>query len=473
MTMGSDTASVGGRRRGRVEVLDGPTRRPPGTRTCMLGRDLVIRPKVLSNFCVEVLSPRVEDLTVLAGAVAFADKAVTRRPSQGWGRDLEVVVPVHEPDFWRQPNVGEALVGALDLVTGDCWSFEFSGRAARRKGEGVQAPLRFGSGPAPIVLPYSGGLDSLAARGLLSAREPGTDLLAVKVGRRGGGGESPRGGHGAGRWQLVSVPFRLSDLHVGRCFREPSYRARSFVFGTVAGIAAHLAGAQRIVVPESGQGALGPSLIPVGNEAPYVGTHPRFTRKLATFLRVVLGTTLRFEHPRLWSTKGETLHKSSALGGAEGWARTVSCARNERNLRLGRGAVHCGVCAACLLRRQSLLAAGLDERRDSYLWPDLAAPTLAEAAVPGARATTQDDEEHAACGALSMTHLADLAGEGAGSRTVAEAAAELADLQGLEVPEAEMRLRRLIRAHHDEWQTFIARLGPGSFLAGWTEGVRC
>lgn len=44
--------------------------------------------------------------------------------------------------------------------------------------------------------------------------------------------------------------------------------------------------------------------------------------------------------------------------------------------------VHCGVCAACLLRRQSLLQAALHDG-EQYQWPNLRAASLAEAAAEG------------------------------------------------------------------------------------------
>ncbi len=98
-------------------------------------------------------------------------------------------------------------------------------------------------------------------------------------------------------------PFHLSytkrkDRHK---FRESSFRSRAFVYTVMAGTIAHLTDAQRIVLPESGQGIVGPLLTPVGNEAPDVRAHPLFTQRVERFLYAILGKQLAFDHPRLVS----------------------------------------------------------------------------------------------------------------------------------------------------------------------------
>jgi len=75
----------------------------------------------------------------------------------------------------------------------------------------------------------------------------------------------------------------------------------------LSGLGAYLARAERIIVPESGQGARGPALVPVGQAYEDYRNHPLFTNRMAVFPSALLGQNSRFEFPRLWYTKGETL----------------------------------------------------------------------------------------------------------------------------------------------------------------------
>ena len=103
--------------------------------------------------------------------------------------------------------------------------------------------------------------------------------------------------------------------------------------------------------------------------------------------------------------RGETLRELQELGFHDEWWMTRSCPR-RRHVSLDGNSVQCGVCAACLLRRQSLHAAGLDESKDRYFWADLGAPTLAQAAPHNARPTGPNDTRHAWCGTLELANLA-------------------------------------------------------------------
>jgi len=240
----------------------------------------------------------------------------------------------------------------------------------------------------------------------------------------------------------------------------------------MAGIAAHLLEADRIIVPESGQGSLGPWLNPVGGEPPDVRTHPFFTASLSRFLQTVLGRLVKYEHPHLWNTKGETLRelKVNRLDGD--WWATKSCPRGRKTCLNGK-LVQCGVCASCLLRRQSLLAAEFDEGKDRYLWPNLSAPTLREAAAPGGRDAKPNDERQAKCGALDLNALGNMVDTDPGRRRIADASVELANHQNDPQEEVARRLRRLMVAHRDEWRAFIAAQKGDSFLNNCLEMLRC
>jgi 7-cyano-7-deazaguanine synthase in queuosine biosynthesis len=443
-------------------VLSYSSLQPKGSEIrCAIGRDLVIRPEVLGQYCVKPLDPRIHDLVLIAGAVKFADRVVQRNTRAYWRRELEVTVPTSDPDFWKQTVVIKDLTETLQLLTGDLWSFDFI-RTRKKPNIDVQTSLPFEGRPC-VVIPFSGGLDSFAAARLVSLREPNIGVIKVTT----GSGQVARGSSGQ---HQVSIPFssRRSDIRL----RETSYRSRGFVFGVMAGIAANLLEADRIIIPESGQGALGPWLNPVGNEAPDVRMHPFFTTKLSKFLATVFGRHIRHEHPQLWKTKGETLWELRDNGLEANWWTTKSCPRGRKACIDGKR-VHCGVCASCLLRRQSLFAAGLDEAKDIYLWPNLSAPTLRLAANPGARDTKPDDERQAKCAAFDLNALGNILGTVVGENRIAHASAELAAHNGTLQEDVFGRLRRLLAAHRREWRAFAAAQKSESFLNKWLETLEC
>jgi 7-cyano-7-deazaguanine synthase in queuosine biosynthesis len=330
---------------------------------CAVGRDLIVEPEVLGRYCVRPMEPRIYDLVLITGAVAFADRVVPRNTRTCWRRELEIVVPTSDPDFWQQAIIVRNLTETLDLLTGDVWTFRFS-RTRKKPNIDSQSSLPF-EARSSVVIPFSHGLDSFAVARLASRRAPNVGVIKVTS----GSGPDARG---KSEQHQVSIPFSRRGSLIR--LRETSYRSRGFVFGVMAGIAANLLEADRVIVPESGQGSLGPWLNPVGNEAPDVRMHPFFTASLSKFLTSVFGRQIGHEHPQLWKTKGKTLRESKNNGLEEHWWETTSCPRG-RKVCLNRRRVQCGVCASCLMRRQSLLAAALDQGKEVYLWGTFSAPT--------------------------------------------------------------------------------------------------
>jgi 7-cyano-7-deazaguanine synthase in queuosine biosynthesis len=451
----------------RFEVAEAGGRSSAGTIRCVINKHFAIDAGALSAYCFRELPRRADDLVAITAGVAFADRTVARQAALMWRRSLELSVPVHDVDFWRRPEISASLQDLLTLLTGDTWTLSFY---RRRKGTPteLQEPLPLAHGAEPVVMPFSDGLDSLAGARLTAVREAEAPLILVTAGQRNDADREWRERYlNARRYRLV-LPFRFLNTQSGHRFRESSYRTRALVYSVMAGIAAHLSGATRIVYAESGQGSLGPWLVPVGNEAPDVRMHPLFTRRVAAFLAIVLETPLKFEHPYLWQTKGETLRELVELELTDDWNKTRSCARDARHMSVDGQHMQCGVCAGCLLRRQSLLAAGLDETSETspYFWNDLKARTLTGASFDKHRTTTLDDERQAVCGFLSLSQLSDLAHPNSCAQ-VAELANQLADTLGETETKANAKLERLLDAHRAEWKSFLDRLGPDSFLARW------
>ena len=448
-----------------IDVCEPGAHARAATHTCRMGRDLKINLHDLSRFCLVELQPLEDDLLVLAGSVAFADKVVPRHPSVAWRRKIHVRIPVNEPDRWKEPKLHRMLVSTLDYVTGDLWEFSFKPRLNRTEVK-PQPPLAMPS-EASLVMPFSDGLDSYAVARLVAADNPGVPLILVTTGRHKNRALDRSNSESGGMIHRIAIPFTLSSRYWRVHFREPSYRSRAFAFGVVAGIAAHQLRAKQIYVAESGQGSLGPWLSPVGNEAPDVRMHPSFTARLSAFLNQLFETSLSHMHPRLWHTKGETLKELDRRGLAGEWWRTWSCARDERHVFLDERRIQCGVCGGCLLRRQSVHAAGLKDNPEAYLWNDLRASMLSQATIR--RTTRPNDEHQAQCAVLEMDQFGRIACD---TERIAIAAEELSPFVNQDAELVVTQLQRLIAAHATEWQSFHSDLGPQSFVNQWLDILR-
>jgi hypothetical protein len=268
---------------------------------------------------------------------------------------------------------------------------------------------------------------------------------------------------------FTAVPYEVRPG--GRSFVESSARSRGFKFALISGLAAYLAGAGRVIVPESGQGALGPALVPVGQAYPDYRNHPLFTARMEAFLFALLRYQVRFEYPRLWHTKGETLaaFTRECADAPASWAATRSCWQQNRQISVDHKARQCGICAACLLRRLSVHAAGLTEPGTTYVWEDLGAPEFEGGAAKAfdRRKITGAMREYAIAGALHLDHLAGLRHSPLNAPLVGLNAFQLALACGLSEADSRARLGRLLSQHEREWRGFMDSLGPNSFLADW------
>lgn len=435
---------------GHIYVCAATDHVPEAFTPCVLGEHFKLEPKALGTFLRLEIPARAEDLLVIAGAVAFVDRRVTRHHATCWERDLHLSVPVRDFEFWSAHDLQAELSALLEMLTGDTWRLTFrSGRAPLPIDP--QGTLSL-TGTPPIVIPYSNGLDSFAVARLHA--KPGQHVIRVSTGRIGDTEKKTDDPHSAStRW--VSMPISLSNG--GRSLREQSYRSRGFLFGAVAATAAGLMQGTEIVVPESGQGTFGPALTVIGHEHPDVRMSPVFTGALGRFVSGVFENTIQFVHPRIWNTKGETLDALREAGLSAGWEKTVSCSRGSRQSLGETKARHCGLCANCVLRRQSLLASGLTG--EIYIWPDLAsAPpwTIGKGPVPG-----NSEVQQAVSAALAMRDFATL---DPSASLVAREAKAMAAALGEAEDVAIGGVNNVLRAHREEWLSLIGTFPAASLF---------
>ena len=272
------------------------------------------------------------------------------------------------------------------------------------------------------------------------------------------------------RSQNVPIRRRSRPEMCTRRSVESSGRSRGFKFALLSGVAAYLSGTKQVIVPESGQGALGPSLIPVGQEYEDYRNHPLFTHRMTVFLSALLDHKVRYTHPRLWHTKAETLAEFVAnCPDGPNWMQTRSCWQDSMRVSVSGKRRQCGVCAARMLRRMSVHAAGLTECRQSYVWEDLTAARFEDGAAFEFENRKPQGAlyEYAIAGTLHLDHLADILHSSANQVGLSRQVFLLSRSLGLSEEETRTKLERLLEKHTEEWNGFIDSLGPRSFVTQW------
>ena len=419
-----------------------------------IGQVLQLDTRGLESYFFADWNPVLVDLLVVAAAAEFCDVS-RRRPEYTWSRRFDLRIAVHDPALWNRPDVRSALEDALGYLTGDVWAFKFVQRR-RDVPRVIQGNLRLESG-ARMIMPYSDGLDSRAVHALVAASEGAGGLVRVRLGA--GGVDQPR--RAKKRIPFAVVPYKLKRPRQG----ETSARSRGFKFAVVTGIAALMAGVQRIVVTESGQGVFGPMLAVSGQIYPDYRVHPTFSRRMERLLHAISGKDVHYEYPRLWSTKGETLRAAQGLKLGPTWTDTRSCWQQSRHCSVDGRRRQCGICAACMLRRMSMFTAGIEEPPETYIWERLSAARLEDGVASGFKGITSKLRSYAVAGVLHMDHLAELAESPLHARALRRAARETAEALDGDPAAVEQWLRGMLGRHAAEWRAFRHSLGPVSFVA--------
>ena len=420
-----------------------------------VGRHIRFNAAVLDTFDVKGFKSLHYDMLVLCAAIEFADRR-WKRPL-GWRRTLDVAVPVVDLKTWQKPEVLKGLHTVLNHLTGDTWRLTFVQAKNLSPIGSRQMPLDFGTAKT-FALAYSDGLDSRAVSAL-SGNE--AEALCIRV-----AGNRQRRKNGDS--YFTQIPFKVK----GYRGNESSFRSRGFQFAAVTAIAAQLSSVARIIVPESGQGALGPVLLPRHNIYADYRNHPTFFRKMERFIKAVLGYRVRFEQPRLWSTKGQTLRAFLGMVGKseQHLTSTHSCWQTRRVVNVG-GRKQCGLCAACLLRRLSLHAADINEAPGTYVVSDLTASDASDAlSIISQKADRDIMVEYGSVGARHLQHLADMSG--LPDDDIRVHASQIAAAIAESYEETLKKLRTMLVTHAEEWRAFLSAQGDQCFLKSWMDGGR-
>lgn len=331
-------------------------------------------------FCL-ALSPRMADLLDVSMAIYAADRQSPRNHAgaRTGRRTIEVRVGLREPGHWSSESVNEKLLELLSWLTEDAWSFEF---VARKASPSIAESARFlfplpPAAPVSVAL-FSGGLDSLAGLALHAREQPGRSYALVSgythsrlalqqrelVAHVRKSFRHNRLTTSEAEIRHVAVPFGIYKYANLR--EERSQRSRSLVFLAIGATAALQANSDTLHVFENGVGALNlpqdDTQLGVDN---YRGVHPRSLMMAADLFEVALEQPFRIKNPCLFQTKGEMCQALYPLGLLRSVAETTSCDGFPQRAPQPQ----CGYCTSCVLRRQALYVAGIQDSemiRDVY-----------------------------------------------------------------------------------------------------------
>lgn len=321
------------------------------------------------------------DLLRVIAAAYLADRLTSR--GRTFTRSIDLTVHVLDPTPWMG-SAAEQVADLLYWLTGDQWTV----RAVPAEASEPPDPTP----RADEVTLLSGGLDSLC--GTLDRIRDGTNRLLLS---HGDGTTAVRHAQRLARsWleEAVGTPPRHVAVGFGQTGmkQESSTRSRSLLFAGLAVAAAAACGASRVIVPENGFTSINPPLVTArGGALSTRSTHPTTFARISALL-ATLGIAIEVANPYQPLTKGELVAQAAKVGAAgfaDAAAATLSCGKLDgARYRGGNPNYNCGLCVSCIVRRGSLLAAGLTD----------ATPYLADTLPPESRPrllSNRQDDRHA------------------------------------------------------------------------------
>lgn len=283
-------------------------------------------------------------------------------------RYLNIQLPLRHQELFGQSIISDKLREILYWYTGDQWNFIFTSRQKRGRSTERQECLQLDkTSCAKEVALWSGGLDSLVGLVNRIHDDSAEDYLLF-----GSGCNSQlhfRQRDLAKRLSIyhsqhiacTQVIYRYNAVNIRR---NRDQRSRGFVFMLLGAVCALLAGQNQLYIYENGVGAIN---LPF--RASEVGldhtraVHPISLILMGELISQITNTNFTFINPSIFQTKADMCRILRKVNYHQIVIQTVSCDRLHRNVPN-----QCGSCSSCILRKQSLFAAGVPDET-KYLWP--------------------------------------------------------------------------------------------------------
>jgi len=106
-----------------------------------------------------------------------------------------------------------------------------------------------------------------------------------------------------------------------------------------------------------------------------------------------------------------------------------------------------------------------------YIWENLSASDFWEGAHKDHTNRANAQRDYAVAGVLHMDHLAALARADDRDILISRQALILANVLGISFEDAAARIVRLLKAHAEEWSSFVQSLSKSSFIRDWAQAA--
>lgn len=302
----------------------------------------------------------VADLIDLAVAIHFADRLAFQNLRQDQSH-IYVKLPVRHPEIMNTELFRSQLENLLEWATGSLWLFDFSKRSDAERSVVRQPSLPVASQDCEVAM-WSGGLDAFAGLYQRLRSHPEKSFLLfgtggnVNVHKLQEDTEKQIRYIFPNRCTLYRFPIGFCDSNAVR--KNKITRARGVVFAMLGAACASLMGRQELCFYENGTGAIN---LPYRESALGLdhtrSVHPLTLLKVSDLISELLGEAFRVWNPFLFSTKSEMCQILAEDVTGRLSSQTKSCDSPHRH-----NISQCGYCSSCLLRRQALSAAKIEDK---------------------------------------------------------------------------------------------------------------
>jgi 7-cyano-7-deazaguanine synthase in queuosine biosynthesis len=300
------------------------------------------------------------DLLNVASCIYASDLAIKRKEREQHLRSMTLRVPVVNVQAFER--VRPLLERALTTLSIDNWTLEFFPAAGSVADSTPEWPAKENS-----TLMFSGGLDSFAGSFHLLNSEQKITLVSHVTHNRPVETSQSRLADAVRSFtgkDVLHLQVRIFGRNHGKFTfptdseREETQRTRSFLYSSLAAVAARLSRSRRIIVmAENGQFAIHLPLSEarVGSFSTHTA-HPKFLREMQDLLRALyLCEDLEVVNPFVHRTKAEVV----ALIPKACHSHIKDSTSCWRASRVKDSFTHCGECVPCLTRRIALESNGI------------------------------------------------------------------------------------------------------------------
>lgn len=317
------------------------------------------------------------DLCEVAAYIFMADKSFKRGDYGKWTRNFSFLVPVRNPEHWN--SVKAILTNTVATLSGDNIEFHFVKKieAKNRKRTPVETnkeAQRLNQHESDCVCLFSGGLDSFAGAAYLikkgkrplfashyvsSLKKLQANLIA---------GIENQFDRKVEHFQYRVTSRSTKKTRFRFTNQESSHRARSFMFLSYAAVAAATRGLSDIYICENGVLSLN---VPISDARKGTRStrhaNPLFLQYFNQFINALYGRSFAVLNPFQFWTKAQEAKLLEDVNLHHLIKDTVTCWGYPNQTLKYPNSNHCGYCIPCIVRRVSVMAAGLARYDDNYV----------------------------------------------------------------------------------------------------------